>query len=416
MERFELGATRYRAASPAPSVARRDRGLALLVGVLAATGYWLLRQDATWSDGRDLIVGLERGQWSYHHILYFPTAHLLHGLFGWALDVEGTLQLLSAGSAALSVGLFYRVAREYLPRGPALASSTLFATAPSVVFYATTVEVHALQLPFAVGAVLWAVRRRTSEGFRENAWLPVALLCGLVGTHVTGLAWSLSCAYVLFRGSGRWAMPRRWLAAGLVLLGFLVSWLFLQGTSDIASGHVLLGLRKTLTPWQPGLLWREVLEPAGLLYGCAIVALIAFPVIVRAARSTIRASILLLLAPVVPFAMTVGIFERGAYFISLVPVVAVLALQWMRFVRTGPAVVVALVLGVVQGGWALRNVDDWVHHYPGNEWIEALLEETGERGIVLTSHLMEVSCIQGHSGMAVLYVRTRGKLYAFGSK
>jgi hypothetical protein len=386
MERTEVGSTQRRAERPAPPFA--------------------LRQEATWSDGRDLVQGLERGRWSYHHVLYFPVAQGLFALVGGALGAAGTLLLLSAAATGLAAALFLCAARELVGRGVALGATALLVTAPGVVFYATTVEVHALQLALACGAVLWAVRQRTDASV--TAWPAALLLCGLVGTHLTGLAWAPACAWMLFRTRGGWARPRGLGAAAVVLVAFLGLWLSLRGDTALAGGHVLLGLESAFGHWRPELLVREVLAPAGLLYGCALLGMLAFPASVRAARPRLRTAVLLLLVPMVPFASTVEIYERGAYFLSLAPVVALLAVQWMRFVRPGVALAVALVLALVQGAWAWREVDEWEHRYPGHEWIEALLEETGERGIVLTSHAMEVSCIQGHSELGVLYVRTRG--------
>jgi hypothetical protein len=175
-------------------------------------------------------------------------------------------------------------------------------------------------------------------------------------------------------------------------------------TAQAAGGSfAAYGIDTLLTePWRPALFWREALVPEGVLVPLALLG--AWSALRRAPHALAGAlplSALVLVLTFVPFAFTVSIAERGAYFLSLVPVTGMLACQALeRFgVLRIPLALAAIGAHVV---WSSAEVREWEHDYPGKEWASALVAEAGGSGLVLTSDRAESSAIYHHSDMRVM--------------
>lgn len=384
----------------------------LLVGFSAL--YFVQRQDARWSDGRALVALVESGRWAYHHFLYLPAARVFAAVLApVGVGSEPALQLFSAVAAALAVALFHLAARAS-GFGPttSLLGALLLASAPVVWFFGTCVEVHAFQLAFAAGAVLWAARVREVE--RPSAVPPALLLGGLFGAHMTGALWAPALLLVLVRGRSGWRRPRHVLVALGVGAGTAAGWLAATGGTGTGSGHVLLGLRELLQGWRVDLLWREVLAPGGLVYPLALLGLLAGRARLRSAGAPLLAAIALLFLSLLPFAFTLHIAERGAYFISLVPVAVVAACLGLDALGRW-RVLVGLLVVAGQVAWSVREVHEWEHHYPGWEWAGPLFDETGEKGLVLAYDRAEWEAVSCHSEMTAISLKARRTKENFGT-
>jgi hypothetical protein len=325
--------------------------------------------------------------------------------------VKESLFVLSATASALALAFFFLAARARgVRRSSAFFGSALVATAPVVWFFATCIEVHPLQLAVAAATVWWAVSALGGQSGAAPSALPAAfLLCGLVGTHMTGALWAPALAVGLFRGEGCWRRPRRLVPSLVVLAVFAGCWI--RVTARASGGSFAeYGIETVLTEaWRPALFWREALAPGGVLVPLALLgAWSAYRRAPHAWSGALPLSALVLVLTFVPFAFTVTIAERGAYFISLVPVTGMLACQALE--RFGalriPLALAALGTHVV---WSSSEIREWEHDYPGQEWASALLAESGGQGLVLTSDRAEWSAIWHHSDMKVFCGRVNLK-------
>ena len=136
--------------TPPPARAGPPAGLVfLLVFGPALALYLATGSDHFFSDGVHLTAMVEGGPRPYYNLLYVPLGWALDRGLGASigLDVAGSLRLLSALSVALSAGLLALALRRR-GTGPWVAAAwlTAFVLAPSIRFFATTIEVHALQL------------------------------------------------------------------------------------------------------------------------------------------------------------------------------------------------------------------------------------------------------------------------------
>ncbi len=125
-----------------------ERGAPLVIGVAFATACVLLGQAWLFGDGPYLVTVLARAREAgelpvWRHVLYLPLALALAEL----LDLERSdvaCRLVSALSGGVLVGASYALVRRSLPRLLAGAAALLIALSPAVVFFSTTVELHAL--------------------------------------------------------------------------------------------------------------------------------------------------------------------------------------------------------------------------------------------------------------------------------
>ena len=405
------------ARAPTPTTTRPSRSdwaLAALIATLATTLAFALRQTALWSDGRELIEGVEKGYWTSHYLLYFPAAHLVAGVTSrlGGLDTQASLCLLSALGLGVGAGLFFLFGRDRgLSRWLALLGTALFALSPVVVFFGTCVEAHALQLPVATAALLWASRAERRGTLGKDAALPSLLFLLLVATHPAGLIWVPLYLYILFRVTGHWSIPKHLIPTLVVFAAGAAFFFAASDRTGAGPRHALLALRKLLEPWRFELFVRELVAPAGVLYPLAAPGLVASLYFRRKSVeprvSRLGYAALILCVSALPLAFTLHIFERGAYYISLVPVVAAVVCVTAR--RLPPAVVLAvgIPLVLVQLLLARAEVRGWEKDYPGADWIEAMFEECGERGLILSGDFSEYKVIRGHTWMTVGLVSLR---------
>ncbi len=395
---------------------------------LALALYGATRQEQTFSDGVHLASMVSGGPAPYYNAAYVPLGWLLHRAFaasvGWSVpDALGWLSALAgaAAVAVLAVTLHRLVRRVDAQRATplALAWAALVALTPGTWFFATTVEVHSVQLLGAALATHLALAARDAQARRATALLAAACAAAML-THLVH-ALLLPGLVVLARaGVGR--EPLRWRAAAarigvvalvLALLGALV---FLQARATDAQrathanpagvlvvfGRMLadgLRTRGLFGPSEVGaFLAAELLRPAGAL-ALGLVALLF------ARRAGLRAGGLVAALPFLVVLPQGGIREDGAYYLSLYPLLA-LALadgtaRWTGrrgagLARVALALVVALALAQGAFGWRrLRAYDTG----PGPlEWTRAIEQTTEADAYVITGSLPRMHALSSFGG------------------
>jgi hypothetical protein len=398
----------------------RERWIALAAALLLLVLYQVLRQHSFWGDARYLMHIVPREGWTYHQLGYLLVARLSYWTLGplFGGDPEPVLSLLSALCASVSAFLVYFGARTAGCRIASAALTTLlFVLAPSVWFYATSIEIHTLQLVAVCATILWVLRAERDGRLGESALVPTVLLCFLFATHTTSSLWAPALAFLCLRGAGRWSFPRRVLPSLVLLAAVAAGWAWLNTSGPEGSqvGVFQAGMALNhLTDWHFERGWNELIAPSGVLVALMLVALLVqLSRDPRALGKPLSTALVLLFLAYLPFAFSLPIAERGAYYISLVPVCAIACAR--IFEGYGRVWLVAgCVLVVVQAGLAHRHVHEWEHDYPGAEWLEPLFEDTGDRGLVLAFEEWELEAVERHSHMYAVGPKMATTILDFG--
>jgi hypothetical protein len=376
--------------------------LAVFAALLAL--FAAFRQDAFWGDGKFFVLWLQNERWGFYHLAYLPAGHLVRltlGRFlGW--DPPETLFFVSHAAGALAGTFVYAAARRAgLSLASRVAAVALLATTPVVWFYATSIEVHALQAAAAAAAVYVFARAWEAGRFGGDALLAAGLLIGVAATHLSGIAWAPALLFVAVLPSGarRPRVPRRLLPALLVLA--LAAAAFAAIDRGGGADHLELGMRSWLARWNPGIAWRELAVPAGIVHGLLLVAGASQ---LRAARRLGRPgqATLVLYASFLPYAFLVDIAEHGAYFVSLLPAALLWIARWLDRARgPGPWALVLAAL-VAQGALAWTLTQGWVRQADElPTWAHALRAEAGARTAIFTTDMGTAARILRHSDLFV---------------
>jgi len=370
-----------------------------------STVYLLCQQDALVLDGRDLTEMLRKDRWHHHNALYLPVAQLTQRALGaFGLEAEATLRLLSALPSGVACAFFFLAAREFGFGQPAsLFGALLVATTPSVWFYATTIEVHALQLVPAVGLLYWSGRVLRRNRAVEGALVPTLLMLGLCGFHMSGALWAPAVAWVLCRRRGRWILPsQRWLSLGIVA-GFLLVWRLGNRENSHGSGLATAVLERVATSFQPDLVPRylrffldELLLPVFSVLVAAVLGSLSKP------RGRAAIPLVILGLTFLPFAWSIRIRTEGGYFLSLVPVYGLLAVRWIDGARARQPYAIGLIVLGLFGGW--HRARQWEEKYPKEPWITALVEDTQNCGVVLVALQEESYAVRVHTGLKTICI------------
>ena len=363
--------------------------LPLVAGLLALGLYLGLPVERFFSDSPYLLHRVEVGAPPYYNVAYLPLGRLADLLLGSWLGAERALLVLDAAAVALAVVVTGCLARR-AGAGAAgtLAAAGLLALAPGALFFAGVIEVHAVQLAgasLAVGLALAAGDRPPGR-----AWTLVAL-AGLVAL-VTHLSHVLLLPGLLVLARGRPAAEgeravggmlapdtaggeRRgltlgpagvpWILGAVLALGGLVAALVLVGPDGwrdrpalqwlhtlVVFGDAFLGSLAERGPFPPSealaYLGAELVAPlaflaAGLVVG-PVLALApaeradegapAGSRIDGAARRRVVRRALVACVPALLVLPQGGVLERGGYFLTLAPLLAlVLGLGVDRLAR-----------------------------------------------------------------------------------
>lgn len=364
------------------------RGIAssLAVFVVSFVGYGLLLQSQPYGDGITYLSYLSKGTFLSHHLLYLPDLWLFSkAATACGIDARTAPYLFSAFCGAFGNAVLHRLIATSRKTATdcscPLLLTLLAATVPSIVFFATQVENHAHHYAWVCLLLLTLDRALASDAFGRWAVCGVALL-GAYASH-SSIILMLPALVLLIhalRGHGPARLPRpSELARFGVWLAPVVVFRLLEGTirADLLGGgeawrqntsfaflRSLLGLRD-LSTWLH-YLWAELLLPAfGLVWVVLVVA-------VRRWRIH-RADMLLAGLAVVPYVLVFGhwnVYERGAYYIPLLPVLIVTMARLRPDLRREERIVIVLlVLG--QAGYAVHAARTWVERQTGAAWTVA---------------------------------------------
>ncbi len=382
----------------------RDLLGALLVSVGFFTLYRVFRQDGYFSDGRFLIESVNAGEWWRHHVLYLPVGHFFRWLFqGWlGRDAEPSLHLLSSIPAAVAVGVTFLAGRRMgCGFAAALLASVLMGTSCSYWFFSTCVEVHGLHLLFAAVALLVATAR--GPGDAASALTTSLLLFGLIGSHLSGVLWIPAAVLWAFRKDRGWETPRNvGIAALFLLLASIGAWVALDGFASLTRRSWQI----VTSSWTVENFLATIVWPAPLLVSAGVASGASLAMADRGAwRRPLGLATTALFLTALPFAFTMREGALGAYYVSLLPVLA-LTVGWavhrgrvfQRLPRGALAIGVALVAANLT--LSLRQVNEWEHRYAGVEWATRLFDEAEGSDLVLTRHGWESHTILRHSRLS----------------
>jgi hypothetical protein len=318
------------------------------LGLTAFALAFLLPVGRSFSDTLYLVGRVESCASPYYNVAYVPLGRLSCWLFGGWLGTEGALDLLSAlsvgGGVAVAAHLAERLGAGRL--GTTLAG-LLMAFAPGVLFFGGVIEVHAVQLFGASLAVLLAWRAHRSP--TRSAWvlLTLAVLVAMV-THVSNLLLLPGLVALAWRVSPDAPIGFRITRRGLPLLAGLVGVVAIGGlalaSADFAtwSVHPALQWLGTLIvfgqTFLSGLVQRgffsasealayldhELVAPLGLLaLGLVGGLFVALGRQDGEARTFARRALFAILPALIVLPQG-GVLERGGYFMSYAPLLAVL--------------------------------------------------------------------------------------------
>lgn len=345
------------------------------------------RQPETYGDGITMLYYLQQGKATSHHLLFLP-ALLAVGrpLLALGVDLRTAALVFSALCAAGGTAVLYYLlatSKRLVPEhADAWTWTLLAATTPVLVYYGTQIENHAHHYFWVCVFLLVFDRAAASNRLRFRlAPLPILICCGFalgIAAALPGLA--LACVYSSHTSSillmpallvwAWWLSGRPATRPGWNLIAQLVA-LFLPAMvvrllepkilgSDFSRNFALslLELRSPAT-WAAYLLHELLVPLAGVL--AAVIVLIASRRIARRQATLLG----LVFAPYVLFFGHWNVYERGAYYLPLVPVACVLLASTGRLTRQ--LRVLFCVFVVAQAGYATWNVLTLADRTPQSE-------------------------------------------------
>jgi len=366
---------------------KRTAGIFVLFLLL----YGLLLQSRFYGDGV-LYLGLARAGKVYaHHHLYLPLLVPFERLLGF-LGIGDRFAgfFFSAFCVSLGLAVLWGGLRSPAERSERTASQAeallllgLVATAPALVFFGTTAEVHALHFAF-VCLCLRALEHAQQRG-TSSAWLLAGLaLMAVPASHLTGfLLLPYLCLYAASDGGKRcWPSPLLQRPSRLLflLLPFLLyAWLMhlsllfrqdvLQLSPELLSDPIAFQM-KVSSAYDASLAQRmSYLLENGFYaaFGLVLVFFLGWGVLFW--RSFAKACLLgMLLLPCVYFFSGQPISERGAYFLGLYPIFA-FAIRDSRILMHKAMRWLVLVLLIAQAGYAGIALREYPAHAREKPWI-----------------------------------------------
>ena len=261
-------------------------------------------------------------------------------------------------------------------------------------FYATCIELHGIQLFFAAALTAWVVRVLLDEGKVVSAPVTALLAAGPAGAHMTGILLLPAVAAFLY---GTRKRVRSWRRGAALFIAFAALWFWGSASRAAAPRHVQFGLRSLLEAPDFELFRREILAPQGTLFVAGMLCAVVLYLRRRRLDTATLCCTLVYLA-FLPFAASVDIAERGAYFVCLVPVsLALVAAFWRRLPPVADALLVVLI--ALNTRASLTRVSAWRNDFPQASWARQLIAEAEGRGVVMTYDMEEFWAVHRHSRM-----------------
>jgi len=320
----------------------------IVLGVLAFALAMALPEARSFSDTIYLVGRVESGAPPYYNVAYVPLGQLFKAVFGGWLGTEGALLLLSAAAIGGGVAFASDLARRL---GAGALGTTLvgllLAFAPGVLFFGGVIEVHAVQF-LGASAALWLAWRARAAPPR-NAWLGLglAMLLAMLA-HLSNLLLLPGLIALAWRPAKDAATGCRLSRRGLPALGILTvagataAVILWQSDFAIWSVHPALQWLGTLLvfgdtflsgfaergfftlPEAASYLGAELILPFGLLvFGFLDGALLALRKAPNETSSFARRALFACL-PALLVLPQGGVLERGGYFMSYAPLLAIL--------------------------------------------------------------------------------------------
>ncbi len=336
-----------------------DGALALAFAAACLAVFAALGQGILYGDGAEFMLLLQQGSAGHkNHLAYLPllrASACVGEAIGWSPFFSA--RMLSHVGAALGVGIFYLVSRRVgLARADAAWITALIGSAPSVIFFATVVEVHAPYFCFVALAWLAAAHLSRAPSIGRGALLGVACGAAYFG-HASGLI--LPAPLLLWvahvRGNGRELLRP---ALACLLAHTALATLVPLALSHV--GHVAspVAAARFLGWWK-----IEVLEHPGaallVLWDEWLLAYLPISILWLRAFFVERRSACLALIALLPYlALSIALLavyrEFGAYQHAVVWLIAWLTVRTWRW----PVRLAAVVIGLGIAGWRVNLSDD----------------------------------------------------------
>lgn len=340
-----------------PVTERLPIGGAVLAFALSLLGYGLLVQTAPYGDGILLLYALGQRVTAYHHVSYLVSVRAFADLAaGFGLDEVRAAYWFSVVIASIGNAFLYLLVAERcrspLPRS---AIVVLVASCPVLLFYATTVENPANHYG-SVCIALWAVAR-CAAARHWTRWIVAGLAATLVPlSHASGPLLLGALALLVLNREGREPLldgGERAVRLVAFLLPSALLWAFdkdvkrfVFATEHVdqvnpAAGQLLAIFDRGVDPsrWLPFLV-HEWFLPA---FGLWTVWLVATFELWRRARRLA----LVTLAAVIPYVVLFTMYqtwERGAYFVPLLPLAGWTLARASRTRALPPPIVLSVLL------------------------------------------------------------------------
>jgi hypothetical protein len=362
----------------------RDIAIAVFLGVLASVTFAAGFQRWVYGDGPQLIDAFLFLRRLWMHVLYIPVVRLLAGGLG-RLDPLAPLRAASFLGGGAGVAGTYLLARWFgaSPWRAVFAASLAGAT-PALVFFSTTIEVHALHFG-AVSLCACALLRAPSKRFAPSVLLAIALVPVLYLTHKSAVllapGWLALALHARERAIGTATEHRELLLlGGAIASAFVASMMFAAWL--VPDRNTIVETLDFVDRFQQGIS-PEFLREAIVLGLGFLTPLAAIGFLRTSGRE--RLVFAAILVPVLSFFTWYGEATRGGYFASILPFLAVLAARALPPTRM--AVPVALVALAGQHLLAWIQVDSYQERFSEEDRslrAEAVRAAIGESGVIVS--------------------------------
>jgi hypothetical protein len=366
-------------------------GSAIALG--AGLVYACTFQTRFYGDGPGLAslhaLGLDE---AYYNVLYLRAARAVRWFVALAGvdDPFASLRMLSVLPAALGLGATFVMLRAAgAEMFGALAATLALGASPALWFFATTIEVHALDFATVAGVALSILVAPWRRPARALALVAVAFPFP-VWAHVTSATLGPGFVFLVQsartrRTGERYSLPALLFGVGgllfvVLLLALLASHVVRTGSLAGIRSDVLVGtsLKDPHAPEACPVWSREWILPYGALVPLALVGF------ARLRREPgLAAAIALALGVPLAFFLWWGVCERGGYFLGSAPFllvpVAFLAGRWSP---AKSALAAMLVAG--QGLLARQEIAAFDRGFDPRERVERVREAIGDSGLLIT--------------------------------
>lgn len=320
----------------------RDFAIAALIGVLASLAFAAGFQRWVYGDGPQLIDAFLFLRTLWMHVLYIPVVHALAGILG-SLDPLAPLRAASFLGGGAGVAGTYLLAR-WFGASPwrAVFAAALAGATPAIVFFSTTIEVHALHFG-AVSLCAHALLRAPWKRFGPSVLLAIALVPVLYLTHKSAalLAPGWLALHARERATGIATGQRELLLlGGAIAAAFVASMIF--GAWLVPERNSIAETLNFVERFQQGVS-PEFLREAIVVGLGFMTPLAAIGLLRTSARE--RLVFAAILVPVLGFFTWYGEATRGGYFVSILPFLAVLAARALPATKLAVPVALASLAG-----------------------------------------------------------------------